>query len=1048
MFQKIKGLFVNLAIYGLGDVITSIASFLLLPLYVRFLSATDYGVISLLLTVEVVAKIIFRWGVDASFMRLYYDCPDRRAKQRLASTLCVFLFALNGVCLAMALAAAPLIADRLFGVPGYTGVLRLTLVNTFVIGFYFIPFHVLRITDQPRLFVSLTFSRSAATLIARVILVAFARLGIVGIVLADIIVSVMFTFVLARWFVPLLRPMFSPGMLREALRFGLPRVPHGVAQQVTAVADRYLLSLFVSLREVGLYSIGASFGLALKLFLSAFEYAWAPFYFATMREKDAARTFGAVTTYGLAALILLATGLSAVATDIVRLMTTPAFFRAAEVIPWIALGVLLQGVYLLTSIGLNITKHTEYYPVATLFAAVTSVGANLILIPRYGVLGAAWANVLAYGVLAATAFRFSQKFYRIRYERARIARLIVAGLASYAVASVAVPSSVAPIVGVLARGGVVLFLYPATLTLTGFFRTGELDRIRQIAARLRPPRATQVPVETTELAGEIVGTPSPEELLEQGRLATRAPEPHRALPSWQRAALAVSGIALLTYLATAGGSLASTDAVVSYELTESLVEHGSIALAGNIAGMDAARGKDGRYYSPFGIGQSLYNVPFYLAGVSVERLLGVRIGKPDTLPRAIVALGSAVAAAGCVWLIFLFAAHLTLDARAAALTALIAAFATLLWPYSKFGFSAPLATFWLLAGVYSAWRGAQAGSLRKLRRASWCLGAALLTRHELLVATVPIAAWVFWQARASVRDRITRVANVSAGVVIAGAIALAYNHARFGHPFDTGYLRDDSSRLGGSVLAGLSGLLLSPHASLFVYTPIAIIGVVALIDMFKRDRATAALFAATTVACLLLYASLSEWAGGRSYGPRYLVPLLPYVCLPLASWLTRDARPFRKRLVTAAAVISIAVQIPAVIVDFSKVRVEYARQIGPAAFAASSSTWSASGLWLNACAASRAVPRNVRYLAGLEAPPPLERTAAEAERDFSQQFSFSLDFWWLYLHYLGVIDRRMALVLGAVPLVMAAWLAVALGRNLLKRGSSRMPSRTLEVGRI
>ena len=80
-------------------------------------------------------------------------------------------------------------------------------------------------------------------------------------------------------------------MLREVLSFGLPRVPHGVAHQVIAVADRYILTKFVSLREIGLYSVGASFGLGMKLFLSAFENAWAPFYFETMKEPDAKRTF-------------------------------------------------------------------------------------------------------------------------------------------------------------------------------------------------------------------------------------------------------------------------------------------------------------------------------------------------------------------------------------------------------------------------------------------------------------------------------------------------------------------------------------------------------------------------------------------------------------------------------------------------------------------------------------------------------------------------------------------------------------------------------------
>ena len=118
----------NFAIYGLGDVATNIVSFLLLPLYARFLTPDDYGAIGLLLTVEVVAKIVFRCGLDASFMRFFYDCARTPDRQRLASTIFWFLAAVNGVILALLLLAAPFIT-HLFGVPGYTCALRILLAQ-------------------------------------------------------------------------------------------------------------------------------------------------------------------------------------------------------------------------------------------------------------------------------------------------------------------------------------------------------------------------------------------------------------------------------------------------------------------------------------------------------------------------------------------------------------------------------------------------------------------------------------------------------------------------------------------------------------------------------------------------------------------------------------------------------------------------------------------------------------------------------------------------------------------------------------------------------
>ena len=162
-------------------------------------------------------------------------------------------------------------------------------VNTFVIGFTFIPFHVLRMEERTRTFSLLTLARSVMTIAVRLLLVIRLDMGVTGAYLADLIVTGVIMAVLVRWFVPLVRPLFSRGVLREALAFGLPRVPHAAAQQITASGDKLILAVFTTADAVGIYSLGVSVGLTQKLFLSAFESAWAPFYYATVKENDAPR---------------------------------------------------------------------------------------------------------------------------------------------------------------------------------------------------------------------------------------------------------------------------------------------------------------------------------------------------------------------------------------------------------------------------------------------------------------------------------------------------------------------------------------------------------------------------------------------------------------------------------------------------------------------------------------------------------------------------------------------------------------------------------------
>ena len=501
MVTKLRALSKNLAIYGAGDVAIQALNFLLLPLYVRYLSETDYGIIALLAAVEAPAKLLFRWGVDGAFMRFWYDCEDERARQKLASTLFFFMLAVNGVLLAVACGIAPFISGELFDHPGYTTALQLVLLNTFAIGFTFIPFHVLRIQNKAAQYSWLALARSVATLVGRLVLIVGFNLGVMGIVYTDLAVTLVLTILLLGWFAPLIRLTFSRDILRTSLSFGLPRVPHGLALQAMSVADRFILQKFRTTAEIGLYSMGVSFGLLPKIALAAFESAWAPFYYETSREPDARRVFSTVATYGIAMLALMTAGLSAIARDLLDVMTGGRFVDAAPVVTWTAVGVLFYGVYLLTSIGLNITKNTRYYPVSTAVGAAVNVGLNLALIPPYGMLGAAWANAAAYAVQSGIAFHFSQRFYRIDYEHGRIARALGAALLGYAAAR-ALPDLPAT-ADILVKGLTVPVVMAALLWATGFFNAAELRRLASLRKAPKPAPITTSP-DATEMAGEIV----------------------------------------------------------------------------------------------------------------------------------------------------------------------------------------------------------------------------------------------------------------------------------------------------------------------------------------------------------------------------------------------------------------------------------------------------------------------------------------------------------------------------------------------------------------
>jgi len=505
VFQRIQQLARHLVIYGVGDAATSLVSLLLLRVFTHYLTPADYGVITLLLTVEAVTRILFRWGTDSAFMRLYYDCKDERDQQRLTSTIVWFLLAVDVALVLVGFACTPFIGRYFFESAAHDGLIRLVIFNTFIGTFLFIPNCLLRIREQSTLFAVLTFIKSSATIVVRLMLVIPLRMGVEGVVWSDTIVTVALIVIMAKWVLPLLRPVFSRRLLREALHFGLPRLPHAIAHQAIAVSDRWLMAYFLTVSDIGLYGVGSSFGQALKLFLNGFEFAWAPFYFGSMHRPDAKTLYARLTTYVFGSVVLLAAGLSAIATDLVRLMAAPEFGRASIVIPATAIGVVAQAAYQVTAIGLNITKQAKYFPIATALAAIVSIAGNLIVMPRYGLLGAAYMNAIAYSALTLFAGWFAYRVYPVPYEWRRLGLIAGAGLIAYFAAALAVPELKSPIIGLLVRGTLVVVIYPLVLIATGCLEPSERERLIGLFASMRKARPEPViGEETNEMGGEIL----------------------------------------------------------------------------------------------------------------------------------------------------------------------------------------------------------------------------------------------------------------------------------------------------------------------------------------------------------------------------------------------------------------------------------------------------------------------------------------------------------------------------------------------------------------
>ena len=491
MRDRLKHLTKGVAIYGAGDAAVQVVNFFLLPVYVRFafLTTADFGAIALIGAIEAFSKVINKWGLDGAFMR-YYGDRDGRSRQIMASTIVWFMVAANGALLAITLISSARLARLMSLDTTYLPALRLMLVNITVMAFTFVPFHVMRLRHEATQFSLFTFGRSLGTVGLRVLFVIGLRYGVMGIYLSDLLLTAVLLPLMWPRCRGLVTAVFSTGELRKVLRFGLPRLPHGLASQTLDGYPKLLLGKSVSADMVGVYQNGATLGTGVSFFKNAFETAFAPFYYATAREEGAKEVFAKMATYGVAVFVLLVAGTTAVARDVILLVLKPDYLAALPVVPMIACAFAIQGVYQLTSIGLNLTSRTEFYPVSTIAAAAISIVLGLWLIPAHGLIGAAMTVLASYATQATVAFVLSQRVYPIRYEVGRLARVVIAGVIAAMVPLWLIPA-MPPAVGLLARGATTVVVYAGLLWVSGFLRRSERAFLRELLGRLRrrPARA-------------------------------------------------------------------------------------------------------------------------------------------------------------------------------------------------------------------------------------------------------------------------------------------------------------------------------------------------------------------------------------------------------------------------------------------------------------------------------------------------------------------------------------------------------------------------------
>jgi len=438
VFDSIKKLLTHSVIYGVGYVFSRFLTFLLLPLYTNLLSQSQYGLITMGYLFLGIVKIFYTYGLDSAFLRYYEVSDDDNERHLLFSTAFWSVFSTSLLLSLIVIALQKPIAVFLFEDPAYSTVVLLLGMILFTDALNILPRTLLRIREQAIQYTLVILLNVSVTLGLNIYLIGYRDMGVLGAFIANTIASLAMLLALSPMIFRGVRIEFSKIRWQELLRFGIPLVPAGLAATALELIDRLLLKELTDLSTVGLYTSGYKLGIFMMLVVTAFYYAWQPFFMKEGQEEGGPQLFSKIFTYFLFILGGLFVGLTLFLGEIVNIslfgvdILGEGFRGALPIVPIIFAAYMFYGAYINFLPGVYLQAKSSRLALYTGSGALVNILGNLLLIPIFGIFGAAWSTLLGYATMAFLLYFTNQRLYPTPYNWVAIGKtvLITAGLSA------------------------------------------------------------------------------------------------------------------------------------------------------------------------------------------------------------------------------------------------------------------------------------------------------------------------------------------------------------------------------------------------------------------------------------------------------------------------------------------------------------------------------------------------------------------------------------------------------------------------------------------
>lgn len=480
--EPIKSVGKGTAVYGLGNMLTKLAAFLLIPIYTRFLTMAEVGIVALFEMVEMFLLPLIFLGVNNALWRYLPELTDEEKRGYISS-------ALSGV-LVLGLLLAGLISlnYRVLGLAlglatPDVKLFLILLLNTFLLVGPRFLISLWQYDEKPVAFVTLSLGQFLGILGITLYFVVFKGWGLWGVLYAKtIILGVLFLYaILVVFRTNHVKPSLANYF--KLVKYGGPLLLMVLVAPVLTFSDRFFLRLFISLEEIGVYSIGYKFGMLINMILVIpLQRSWKPMMYKLGLSEEKQTYFRDILFYFGIVGGLFSLGIIFFSQPVISFFATEAYLPATAIIPLVTFAYYVNGFQQFFSAGAALKDKTLRLGTVALFGIMSNLLLNFFLIRAYGVMGAAWSTLFSYTLLTGLVYQTSQRVINIDWGWNRLIGLFILIFVSLGVVVWfrQIWTEIDILIGLAGLG-----LFTILLLVTGIVGRREINGLMSILADIR-----------------------------------------------------------------------------------------------------------------------------------------------------------------------------------------------------------------------------------------------------------------------------------------------------------------------------------------------------------------------------------------------------------------------------------------------------------------------------------------------------------------------------------------------------------------------------------